>query len=99
MRSAEAMGKHWCLGCVASSFWPLAGLPQAPTQGRFPIKTIGEAWRQQAHALRQALLWSAHERLQLGQRAHESLASLVAKQQPVLARCGVPHLGQNTTVE
>jgi hypothetical protein len=86
MRSAEAIGKHWCLVFVAYSFLHLDCLPQSPTQGSVPIKTLGEACRQQAQALMQALILYAHERLQLGQRAHDLFAYLFAKQQPVLPR-------------
>jgi hypothetical protein len=56
MRNAEAMGKHWCLVFVASALWPLDCLPPSPTKGSFPVKTIGEACRQQAQALMQALI-------------------------------------------
>ena len=86
MRNAEAIPKHWCLGFVAYSFLHLDCLPPAPTKGSLPIKTIGEACRQQAQALIQSLILYAHERLQLGQRAEESFAYVFAKQQPVIAR-------------
>jgi hypothetical protein len=64
MRNAEAMQKHWCLVFVAYSFLHLDCLPPSPTKGSLPIKTIGEACRQQAQALIQALILYAHERLQ-----------------------------------
>src|SRR5205085_1703622 len=51
MRSAEAIGKHWCLVFVAYSFLHLACLAASPTKGCIPVKTIGEACRQQAQAL------------------------------------------------
>jgi len=86
MRNAEAIGKPWCLVFVAYAFLPLDCLPRSPTKGSLPSKTIGEACRQQAQALRQALIWYAHERLQLGQRAQDLFASLFTKQQPVMAR-------------
>ena len=85
-RNADALGKHWCLVCVAYSLLHLACLPPSPIQGRLPIKTIGEACRQQAQALMQAMILSAHERLQLGQRVEEIFGYLFAKQQPALAR-------------
>jgi hypothetical protein len=56
MRNAEAIGKHWCLVFVAHSFLPLDCLPPSPTKGSLPLKTIGEACRQQAQALMQALI-------------------------------------------
>jgi hypothetical protein len=86
MRSAEAIQKHWCLVFVAYSFLHLDCLPPLPTKGSLPIKTIGEACRQQAQALMQALILYAHEHLQLGQRVEEIFGYLFAKQQPVLAR-------------
>jgi hypothetical protein len=86
MRNAEAIGKHWCLVFVAYSFLHLDCLPPSPTKGSFPVKTIGEACRQQAQALLQALILYAHERLQLGQRAEDIFAYLFAKQQTAMAR-------------
>jgi hypothetical protein len=85
MRSAEAIGKHWCLVCVAYSLLHLDCLPPSPTKASFPLKTIGEACRQQAQALIEALILYAHERLQLGQRAEDIFAYVFAKQQPVTA--------------
>src|SRR3989440_13070243 len=86
MRNAEAIGKHWCLVFVAYSLLPLDCLPPSPTKGSLPVKTIGEACRQQAQALIQALILYAHEQLQRGQKAADLFASLFAKQQPVMAR-------------
>jgi hypothetical protein len=86
MRSAEAIGKHWCLVFVAYSFLHLDCLPSSLTKGSLPIKTIGEACRQQAQALMQAVILYAHERLQLGQRVEDIFGYLFAKQQPALAR-------------
>jgi DDE superfamily endonuclease len=86
MRSAEAIGKHWCLVFVAYSFLPLDCLPSSPTKGSLPLKTIGEACRQQAQALIEALILYAHEQLQLGQQAIDVFAALFAKQQPAMAR-------------
>jgi SRSO17 transposase len=86
MRNAEAIGKHWCLVFVAYSLLHLDCLPPSPTKGGLPIKTIGEACRQQAQALIEALILYAHERLQLGQRAADIFAALFAKQSAVMAR-------------
>ena len=86
IRNAEAMQKHWCLVFVAYAFLHLDCLPPSPTKGSLPIKTIGEACRQQAQALMQALMLYAHERLQLGQRVEDIFAYVFAKQQPVIAR-------------
>lgn len=85
MRNAEAIGKHWCLVFVAHSFLHLDCLPPSPTKGRLPLKTIGEACRQQAQALMQALILYAHDRLQLGQRVEDIFAYLFAKQQTAIA--------------
>ncbi len=86
LRNAEAIGKHWCLVFVAYSLLHLACLPPSPTKGSLPLKTIGEACRQQAQALMQALILSAHEQLQRGQQAVDLFATLFAKQQPAMAR-------------
>jgi hypothetical protein len=86
MRSAEAIQKHWCLVFVAYSLLHLDCLPPSPRKGSLPVKTIGEACRQQAQALIEALILYAHERLQRGQQAAELFASLFAKQQPVIVR-------------
>jgi SRSO17 transposase len=86
MRNAEAIQKHWCLVFVAYSLLHLDCLPPSPTKGSLPIKTIGEACRQQGQALMQAVIVYAHERLQLGQRVEDIFGYLFAKQQPVMAR-------------
>jgi hypothetical protein len=86
MRSAEAIKKHWCLVFVAYSLLHLDCLPSLPMKGSLPIKTIGEACRQQAQALMQALILYTHEHLQLGQRVEDIFDYLFAKQQPVIAR-------------
>src|SRR5215475_3809190 len=86
MRHAEAIRKHWCLVFVAYSLLHLDCLPPSLMQGSLPIKTIGEACRQQAQALMQALILYVHERLQLGQRVEDLFASLFAKQQTAAAR-------------
>src|SRR5215813_6302343 len=86
MRSAEAIGKHWCLVFVAYSFLHLDCLPSSPTKGSLPVKTIGEACRQQAQALIEGLILYAHKCLELGQRAEDFFTSLFAKQSMVLAR-------------
>jgi hypothetical protein len=87
MRNAEAIGKHWCLVFVAYSLLHLDCLPPSPTKGSLPLKTIGEACRQQAQALMQALILYVHERLQLGQKAEDLFAYVFAKQQTAMARC------------
>jgi DDE superfamily endonuclease len=86
MRSAEAIGKHWCLVFVAYSLWPRDCLPSSPSKGSLPVNTIGEACRQQAQALIEALILYAHAQLQLGQQAIDIFATLFAKQQPTMAR-------------
>ena len=86
MRSAEAIKKHWCLVFVAYSFLHLDCLPPSPTKGSLPIKTIGEACRQQAQALMQALILYVHEHLQRGQQMEDIFGYLFAKQQTVMAR-------------
>jgi hypothetical protein len=85
MRDAEAIQKHWCLVFVAYSLLHLDCLPPSPTKSCLPIKTIGEACRQQAQALIEALILHAHEQLQQGQQANDVFAHLFAKQQVLLA--------------
>jgi hypothetical protein len=80
MRSAEAFGKHWCLVFVAYSLLHPDCLPPSPQKGNLPVKTIGEACRQQAQALIQALILHAHKRLQQGQKVQDVFATLFAKQ-------------------
>lgn len=80
MRDAEAIQKHWCLVFVAYSLLHLDCLPLSLTQSRLPIKTIGEACRQQAQALIETLILQTHERLRYGQKAQDVFAHLFAKQ-------------------
>jgi len=86
MRNAEAMQKHWCLVVVAYAFWHLDCLPSSPPKGSLPVKTIGEACRQQAQALLEGWILYAHKCLELGQRAEDLFTSLFAKQSIVMAR-------------
>ena len=85
MRSAEAIGKHWCLVFVAYTFLHLACLTPSLTKGSHPIKTIGDACRQQGQALIEKLLLVVHERLLQGQPAEDVFAQLFAKQRVVPA--------------
>jgi hypothetical protein len=86
MCNAEAIQKHWCLVFVAYSLLHLDCLPSSPTKGSLPVKTIGEACRQQARALLEGLILYAHKCLELGQRAEDLFTSLFAKQSMVMAR-------------
>lgn len=83
MRNAKAIGKHWCLVFVAYSLLYLDCLPSSLTEGSLPLKTIGEACRQQAQALIQALILQAHEKLQQGMEAEDVFAHLFAQQRVV----------------
>jgi SRSO17 transposase len=88
MRTATAIQKHWCLVFVAYSFLHLQCLAASPKKGRavtHPIKTIGEACRQQGQALIEKLIVYAHELLQQGQAATQVFAAIFAKQQEVAA--------------
>jgi len=85
MRNAEAIQKHWCLVFVAYSFLHLDCLSLSLTKGDLPTKTIGEACRQQAQALIQALMLHVHVQLQQGQAATDVFARLFAKQGAALA--------------
>ena len=68
---------------VAYSLLHLDCLPPSLNQDRLPIKTIGEACRQQAQALIEALILQTHEHLQQGQEIKDVFAHLFAKQQVV----------------
>jgi len=80
MRNAEAFQKHWCLVFAAYSLLHLDCLSASLTEASLPIKTIGEACRQQAQSLIQALIIHAHQRLEQGHKAQDVFASLFAKQ-------------------
>jgi len=81
MRNAKAIQKHWCLVFVAYSFLHLDCLPASLRQSRLPIKTIGEACRQQAQSLIETLILYASRQLEQGQQASDLFAYLFAKQQ------------------
>lgn len=80
MRSAKAIGKHWCLVFVAYSLLHLDCLPAPLTEEQVPTKSIGEACRQQARALIELLVVHAHQLLQNGESAKSVFDSLFAKQ-------------------
>jgi SRSO17 transposase len=81
MRDAKAIGKHWCLVFTAYSLLHLDCLPTSLEKSQFPIKTIGEACRQQGQALIEKLIRFVNVQLQQGQPMEEILAYLFAKQQ------------------
>jgi DDE superfamily endonuclease len=80
MRSAEAIGKHWCLVFVAYSLLHLTCLPAVPDRTKGLIQTIGDACRQQGRVLLQKLLLFVHEQLSDGATAEHVFAQLFAKQ-------------------
>jgi Transposase DDE domain len=80
MRSAEAIGKHWCLVFVAYSLLHLTCLPAGPDRTRGLIQTIGDACRQQGRTLLQKLLLFVHEQLSNGATADHVFGQLFAKQ-------------------
>jgi SRSO17 transposase len=81
MRSAEAIQKHWSLVFVAYSFLHLDCLQSSlDTKSDLPRKTIGEACRQQASALIQALILSVHRALSEGESIETVFHRLFAKQ-------------------
>ena len=79
MRSADAIGKHWCLVFVASSLLHLTCLPAVPERTRGLIQTIGDACRQQGRAVLQKLLLFVHEQWSDGTTADHVFAQLLAK--------------------
>jgi hypothetical protein len=82
MRSAEAFQKHWCLVFVAYSLLHLDCLSATDNKALIPLKTIGEACRQQAQSLIEALILYAHDCLSKGADPHTFLSALFAAQQP-----------------
>jgi hypothetical protein len=81
MRSAEAIGKHWCLVFVASSLLHLTCLPAGPDRTKGLIQTIGDACRQQGRAVLQGLLLFVHDQLSHGTTVAQVFTQLFAKQQ------------------
>jgi hypothetical protein len=80
MRSAEAIGKHWCLVVVADALLHLTCLPAVPDRTKGLIHTMGDACRHQGRALRQKLLLFVHDQLSHGTTADQVFAQLFAKQ-------------------
>ena len=80
MRSAEAIGNHWCLVFVADSLLHLTCLPAGPDRTQGLIHTMGDACRQQGRALLQRLLIFVHDRLSHGVRVDQVLDQLFATQ-------------------
>jgi SRSO17 transposase len=90
MRTSEAIKKHGCLVFVAYSLLHLDCLPASSVRGKTkrasrPIKTIGEAGRQQGEAVIEAMILYSHDLLQRGQSAAEVFATLFAKQRKGMA--------------
>ncbi len=76
VRSLETIQTHWCLVFVAYSILHLACLPPLPTNGKcptYPIQTVGEVCRQQGQALIEELILFAHDRLEQGRSAAQSV--------------------------
>jgi hypothetical protein len=80
MRSAEAIGKHWCLVFVAYSLLHLTCLPAGPDRTRGLIQTIEDVCRQQGRAVLQSLLVFVHDQLSHGATIAQVLNQLFAKQ-------------------
>jgi hypothetical protein len=81
MRSAEAIGKHWCLVFVAYSLLHLTCLPAVSERTRALIQTIGDACRQQGRAVLQRLVRFVHDQLSHGTTVAQVFTQLFAKQQ------------------
>jgi len=80
MRSAEAIGKPWCLVFVAYALWHLTCLPVGPGRTQGLMHTIGDACRQQGRALIQNLLVFVHDQLSQCLTIDHVFAWLFAKQ-------------------
>jgi len=81
MRSAEAIGKHWCLVFMAYSLLHLTCLPAGPDRTKGLIQAIADACRQQGRALLQRLLMVVHDQLSHGITVAQVFTQLFAKQQ------------------
>jgi hypothetical protein len=81
MQDTKAIGKHWCLVFTAYSLLHLDCLPPSLKKSPLPIKTIGEACRQQGQALIEKLIEFVNVQLQQGRSMDEIFAYLFAKQQ------------------
>jgi hypothetical protein len=79
MRSIEAIGKHWCLVFVASSWLHLTCLPAGPGRTWGLIQTIGDACRQQERAVLQRLLRFVHDQLSHGATVAQVFTQLFVK--------------------
>lgn len=84
MRDAKAIGKHWCLVFTAYSLLHLDCLPPSLEKGQLPIKTIGEACRQQGQALIEKLIGFVNVQVQQGRSMDEIFTYLFAKQQAAI---------------
>ena len=80
MRSAEAIGKHWCLVFVAYSLLHLTCLPAGPGRTWGLIHTMGDVCRQQGRALLQRLLRLVHDQVSQGAPIDQVFAQIGAKQ-------------------
>jgi hypothetical protein len=80
MRSAEAMGTHWCRVVVAYALWHLTCLPAGPDRTKGLIHTSGDACRQQGRALLQKLLVFVHDQWSHGAAIDGVFDQLCAKQ-------------------
>ena len=80
LRSAEAIGKHWCLVFVAYSLLHLTCLPTGPDRTEGLIQTIGDACRQQGRAVLQKLLMFVHDQLSHGATVDHVFTQLFVKQ-------------------
>jgi hypothetical protein len=80
LRSAEAMGKHWCLVFVADALWHLMCLPAGPDRTKGLIHTMGDACRHQGRAWLPQLLVCVHDQLSHGAAIDGVFDQLFAKQ-------------------
>lgn len=85
MRSAKAIQKHWSLVFVAYSFLHLDCLPASPKKNSLPLKTIGQAIRQQTQYVIEDLILHAHSLLNQTTDARQVFDFLFAKQAYTMA--------------
>jgi Transposase DDE domain len=81
LRSAEAIGKHWCVVFVASSLLHLTCLPTGPGRTQGLIHPLVDSCRQQGRALLKKQLVFVYDQLFQGAPIDQVFAQVLAKQQ------------------
>jgi hypothetical protein len=81
MRSAETIGKQWCLVFAAYSLWHLTCLPAVPGRTWSLMHAMGDACRQQGRTVLWRILLFVHDQLSRGATVAQVFTQVFAKQQ------------------